>query len=452
MPSRSRSQHGLDWLNFFMADVETAFGPFVATYLTSQGWSQGAVGSAFTVNSAITLSTQIPTGWLVDWMRRKRVILAACLACIAGGSLLMAFFPRYGAVVVAEALHGITGGAVPTALAAVALGLVGHRAFHTRIGRNQRYKALGNAVTAALMGILGYSVAPRAPFLVAAGLCLPAAGALALIGGKEIDYARARQAGPQDSGHARSRDLFKNRNLIVFAVCLFLFQFVSASLLPLASERLTHKHASVSALVTSALVAVPQLITALIAGWIAARADSLGRKRLLVLAFAAQLARAVLFIPATSLWVLLAVQALGGLTAPVIGIMQPLVVADCTRQTGRYNVTLGAVGMIAMSGATISTTATGFLAQAFGFTTAFLALALTAGGRSAHLMADARRDGARCTVASKADAALRPSKRCIELSLLAYEPANLLAFSRGADHRIGHEQTGDQAQHGQNGR
>jgi hypothetical protein len=26
----ARSQHGLDWLNFFIADVETAFGPFVA--------------------------------------------------------------------------------------------------------------------------------------------------------------------------------------------------------------------------------------------------------------------------------------------------------------------------------------------------------------------------------------------------------------------------------------
>lgn len=59
--------------------------------------------------------------------------------------------------------------------------------------------------------------------------------------------------------------------------------------------------------------------------------------------------------------------------------MQPLVVADCTRRTGRYNVTLGAVGMIAMAGATISTTATGFLAQAFGFTPAFLVLALIAG-------------------------------------------------------------------------
>lgn len=379
MPLRSRSQHGLDWLNFFIADVETAFGAFVATYLTSQGWSQGAIGSAFTVNSAITLSTQIPTGWLVDWMRRKRLILAACLACIAGGSLLIASFPRYGPVVIAEALHGITGAAVPTALAAVALGLVGHRAFHTRVGRNQRYKALGNAGTAALMGALGYLVAPRAPFLAAAGLCLPAAGALALINGKEIDYDRARQAGPKDAGDARWRDLFKNRNLIVFAVCLFLFQFVSASLLPLASERLTHKHAGVSTLITSALVAVPQLITALIAGWVAARADSWGRKRLLILAFTAQLARAVLFIPATSLWVLLAVQALGGLTAPVIGIMQPLVVADCTRRTGRYNVTLGAVGMIAMAGATISTTATGFLAQAFGFTPAFLVLALIAG-------------------------------------------------------------------------
>ena len=33
-PSK-RSQRGLDWLNFFIADVQAGFGPFVAVYLAS---------------------------------------------------------------------------------------------------------------------------------------------------------------------------------------------------------------------------------------------------------------------------------------------------------------------------------------------------------------------------------------------------------------------------------
>jgi len=51
------------------------------------------------------------------------------------------------------------------------------------------------------------------------------------------------------------------------------------------------------------------------------------------------------------------------------------VIADCTRNTGVYNFTFGAVGMISGLGAAVSTTVTGLVAEAFGFTTAFLLLA-----------------------------------------------------------------------------
>lgn len=167
LPSPSqRSQRGLDWLNFFVADVETAFGPFVAVYLTTRGWTQGAIGTAFTVNSATALLTQIPSGWLVDHVHAKRLLVAICLGSITLGALLIAIFPQYSIVMAGEVLHGVTGGALGTAIAAIGLGLVGHRAFHTRVGRNQRYASLGSAVTAAAMGIVGNFVSPRAPFFI----------------------------------------------------------------------------------------------------------------------------------------------------------------------------------------------------------------------------------------------------------------------------------------------
>jgi hypothetical protein len=37
-----QSRHGLDWLNFFLADVQTGFGAFVAFYLAELGWKKGA--------------------------------------------------------------------------------------------------------------------------------------------------------------------------------------------------------------------------------------------------------------------------------------------------------------------------------------------------------------------------------------------------------------------------
>ena len=35
-----RSLRGLDWFAFFVADIQTGWGPFVATYLTSVAWTQ----------------------------------------------------------------------------------------------------------------------------------------------------------------------------------------------------------------------------------------------------------------------------------------------------------------------------------------------------------------------------------------------------------------------------
>ena len=62
----ARSQRGLDWLNFFMADVQPAFGPFIAVYLSRNGWTQGEIGSILTINTAVALATQLPAGALVD--------------------------------------------------------------------------------------------------------------------------------------------------------------------------------------------------------------------------------------------------------------------------------------------------------------------------------------------------------------------------------------------------
>lgn len=375
----ARSERGLDWLNFFIADVETAFGPFVSVYLAQNGWAQGTIGSVLTVNSAIALATQTPAGALVDWTTRKRVVIAACLALIAGGSLLISFFPSYLPVLLGESMHGITGGAVRTAVAAIGLGLVGHRAYHTRVGRNHRYDSFGNAATAAGMGAIGHFVSPGAPFLAAAGLCIPAFLALWLIDGNEIDYGRARGSeGRKQPGHARWHELARNRPLLIFCGCLFLFQFANASMLPLAGERLAANYKFESEVVVAALVIVPQLVSAALAAWIARKADEWGRKWLLLAAFVALLARTILFGLPFGPWFLVAVQVLGGLTAAVIGILVPLIVADLTRGTGRYNFTLGAVGMISGIGATISTTAIGYLAQILGFTAGFGALAIVA--------------------------------------------------------------------------
>ena len=41
----SQSRQGLDWMNFFTADVQTGFGAFVSLYLAELQWSQESVAS-----------------------------------------------------------------------------------------------------------------------------------------------------------------------------------------------------------------------------------------------------------------------------------------------------------------------------------------------------------------------------------------------------------------------
>jgi hypothetical protein len=74
-----QSRQGLDWMNFFLADVQTAFGAFVAFYLADLGWSKGQVGLALTVGTLAGVISQIPGGALADAVRWKRGLAANAL-------------------------------------------------------------------------------------------------------------------------------------------------------------------------------------------------------------------------------------------------------------------------------------------------------------------------------------------------------------------------------------
>jgi len=69
-PSRE-SLRGLDWFIFFLADVQTGFGPFVAVYLTTQKWTQVEIGSVLSIGGIVALIGQIPGGADVGGSRKR---------------------------------------------------------------------------------------------------------------------------------------------------------------------------------------------------------------------------------------------------------------------------------------------------------------------------------------------------------------------------------------------
>jgi MFS family permease len=148
-----QSRQGPDWMNFFLADVQTGFGAFVAFYLADLGGSKDHVGLALTVGTLAGVISQIPGGALVDAQRWKRGLAAIGIGMICASALILALIPSFALVFFAEIHHGLTGGIVTPAITAISLGLVGRRAMSLRTGRNYQFNAAGNALTAGLMGI-----------------------------------------------------------------------------------------------------------------------------------------------------------------------------------------------------------------------------------------------------------------------------------------------------------
>ena len=373
-----RSQYALDWLSFFVADIQTGFGPFVAVYLATGGWRPGEIGLVLTFGGIAAVLSQVPGGALLDAVTAKRSLMAIALAMIAAGALLFALRPKFWPVTVAELLDGGAAGFLRIALAAVGLGLVGHGALGRRLGRNQSFSSLGNAATVGLMGLLGHFTSGNAPFLFAGALCIPAGIALFMIRSRDIDYATARSAGDRENPRKshRLRDQARNHRLHVFVLCLVLFQFANASLMPLAGARLGYDHKQGSELVGSILILSPQVLAAVIAIAIAKLADDWGRKPILILGLGFVGLRALLFAAISNPWTLLPVQLLDGFSAAVIGVMMPLVIADLTRGTGRYNLAQGFAGTATGISAAISTACSGYAVELFGYTVGFLGLAV----------------------------------------------------------------------------
>jgi MFS family permease len=377
-PASTRSRRGLDWANFFIADIQTGFGTFVAFYLAHIGWSQGDVGLALAVGTIAGVLSQIPGGALADAVKWKRALVALGIGMVATAALILALKPGLPWVFLAEVLQGSTGGVITPAIAAISLGLVGRQAMAVRTGRNYRFSAGGSALTAGLMGAAGTYLSDSAIFFSAAALCIPALIALSTIRAEEIDYAKARNAaaGKKKVSAAHALDLLKNRRLVLFAGALMAFQLANASMLPLIGENLARSDTNGTPLWMSGLIVVPQIVVALLAPWVGFHAEKRGRRPLLLIGFAMLPIRAGILAITAYYPFVAAAQVLDGISGATIGVLTVTVLTDLTAGTGRFNLAIGAVGALNGIAAAISTSTTGFLFQHFGAHIGFVPLAV----------------------------------------------------------------------------
>ena len=359
-------------LSFFMANVQTGFGPFIAAYLAAQLWTQSEIGLALSIGTITFMAAQVPCGALVDATRHKNRIAAFAVVAIVASALLLATLPERLPVFAAEVLHGLASCILTPAIAALSLAAVGgasgHR-FGERLGRNARFASIGSGAAAAAMGAVGYYWSERAVFFLAAALAAPALAALRLVRTEAVQVGR-------EAPHRLGRMLM-DRRLIVFGLACLLFHLSNAAMFPLAAVEVTRSAHGIGELIIAACLVLPQGLVALLSPWVGRVAERWGRRPILLLGFAALPLRGLLFALVKQPLLIVVVQALDGVSGAVFGVLLPLVVADITRGSGRFNLCMGVIGLAIGAGATLSTGMAGVIADHYHRPIAFLALAAT---------------------------------------------------------------------------
>ena len=385
----TKSKHfnpiSLDAINFLLADVRGALGPYLNVFLvTQQHWSQSEVGLVTMISGLLGLAVQTPIGAAIDETRAKRGAIVLALVVLGIGAVVIFAWPSFWPVLLANSLMAVVGDVFGPAIAALTLGLFARPLLARRMGRNSAFDHAGNVAVALVAGAVGYAFSQRAVFLLVPVFATLTVIAVLSIPAKAIDYNRARDlesepgASETPTGVAGYGILFKSRPLVIFGLCVTLFHFANAPLLPLVGQKLAAAYPKEATAMMSTCIIAAQAVMLPFALLVGYKADTWGRKPLFLAGFAVLPVRAVLYTLSDNSFWLIGVQLLDGVGAGIFGALAPLVIADIMRGTGRYNLAQGAIATMQGIGASLSGLAAGEIVDHFGYSATFLTLGAAA--------------------------------------------------------------------------
>jgi predicted MFS family arabinose efflux permease len=249
-----------------------------------------------------------------------------------------------------------------------------------RMGRMQGFNHAGNVVAAVIAGVLGYFVGTAAVFWVVSVFGLLAIASAFWIDPSRIDNDIARGLDRDDHAGTGAKPsgfktLLTSRPLLIFVCAVTLWQLANAAMLPIVGQKLALHNTGEGTIFMSALIVTAQAVMVPMSILVGHRADRWGRKPIFLAGFAALPIRGVLFSLVKDPYLVVSIQILDGVGAGIFGALFPLVIADLTRGTGRYNTTLGAATTVQGIGAALSTTLAGFIIVRGSYALAFLTLA-----------------------------------------------------------------------------
>jgi len=386
MSSGNSYDRSMDLSSFFLADIRAGLGPYLPIFLLADhNLSPSSIGLILSVAGLTGLVSQPFTGALIDRTGKPREIITLALLLIAASSLSILFVRNIPLLCVLQAITGAAGGVFPPAIAAMTLGITGSgTAFSQRIGRNDSFIHLGGAISAIAAGVFS-KWNSRAVFYLLAFNTFCALITIRLVpvttktnsDRKQTSETKAKTDAVKEKTKTSIFRLLgsKNSPLLLFAFCLALFHLANAAMLPLVGQKLTSVYGLENAtMLTSSAIVCAKFVMAPIARFVGAKADSWGRRPLLLIGFMALPIRGFLFSLSNSKFWMLGVQLLDGVGAGMLDTLCPLVVRDVVGNASSFGASLGAIATIQGIGATLSNSLAGVVVQYAGFDVAFRVL------------------------------------------------------------------------------
>jgi MFS family permease len=229
-------RRALQALNFFMADMQAGIGPFLGVWLLAHGWQSGWIGSVMTLGGVAGVLMTTPAGAWVDASKHKRWLVVIPGICTVLASAIILISQSFWPIAVSQVATAIAGAAIGPAVAGITLGMFRQSGFGRQLGINQAYNHGGNAVGAALSGLLGWKFGLPAVFWLAVAFGVASIISVLSIPRSSIDdrAARGMREGPESGNGASGLSvLLSCKPLLVLAGALALFHLGNAAMLPL---------------------------------------------------------------------------------------------------------------------------------------------------------------------------------------------------------------------------
>lgn len=365
-------------VSFFMADVGGGIGPYLSVWLQDRaGFGPEQVGTVLTVGSVVGAVAATPAGHLVDRLGHPRLLLAIACALIVAGTLALIPLRALWAVAIAQSLVSAGGALGGPSITGLSLAIVGKKLFPRQQGTNDAANHAGNVVSNLVIAGLSSLVGIAAAFGVLAAMASATCVALLLIPAGAVDETRMHGRAPHPPARrdGATRELLRNRRLLLLLGAIALFNLGNVAMLPMLVLRIKAMGGEDPTRWVSIAVIVLYVTMIPVALLGARAAERFGRRPVLMTAFVVLPVRALAAVFARDVAWLVPIEMLDAVGAGIISVAGPPAVTDCTYGGGRTQTAIGAMQSASAAAGALSTLLAGVIAAHLGWPATFSALA-----------------------------------------------------------------------------